>query len=68
MQVRVQIVCDGEVTSDETAEEKSRWRAIGDLLEFGGYAYKLRDFRTTDGWLSYTCNDGTVVRAIEVMP
>ena len=63
MRVRVQIECNGEVTSDETAPAISKWRAMGDILEFGGYAYKLKDFKTVDGWLTYTCYDGTVIRA-----
>ena len=66
LNVRVQIVCNGEVTSDETAPERSIWRAIVDLLDFGGYSYRLRDFVTVDGWLTYTCDDGTIVRAVTI--
>ena len=64
--VRTQIFCNGELTADEVFPEISTWHAIGDLLKVGEYHYKLRDFVTVHGWLQFTAEDGTVVRAREV--
>ena len=61
--IRIQMICGGTITTDEIESDVSMWQAIGNVLQIGGYTPNLKDFVAHDGWLQYTCYDGTTVRA-----
>lgn len=64
-QIRIRIFVEGDLLSDVVVAGYSMWKVMSDTLKLGEYEFKLKEFTTIDGWLSYTCADGTVVQSQE---